>query len=180
MWIWIVLGLVALVAGVFAWGLLHLRASTRAAQRAIDTVTLDCVQALARECEQVFCLRFGDTLVLAELEPTAKLISARMDDVNAMKTAFAKDELYWHFVLPVGAYVGELLRVHAGGVWKASAEGGLEMSIPAGDGEATCFPFDKILKQATVGDKGDLYAYLMTAPSLGAMVRDMAKDAPAG
>jgi hypothetical protein len=179
MWLWILLVVVALAIGLFAWGLLHLRHSVRAAEQAIAAVTLDRIDALRRECEQVFRDRFGDTLVLEDLEATARLLGARLDDHEQLKAAFAKDELYWHFVLPVGAYVGELMRVHAGGTWKASTEGGLEMTIPAGEGEATTFPFDKVLKHCTVGDRGDMVAYLLMAPRMGEMVRDMAAGGPA-
>jgi hypothetical protein len=181
--VWWILGIGAAFALLFVvmlvWGVLHLRGSVRAAEQAIARVTLDRVEPLARECERVFRERFGETLVLADLEAAATCLSTRLDDLDAMKAAFAKDDLYWHVVLPVGAYVGELLRMHAGGRWRASAEGGLEMTIVAGEGEATTYPFDKVLKQATMGDKGDLVAYLMTAPKLGDVVREMVEDAPA-
>jgi hypothetical protein len=40
------------------------------------------------------------------------------------------------------------------------------MRIPVRDGEATTFPFDKVLKQASAGSPGDLYAYLIAATQL--------------
>lgn len=180
MWVWIGVGMVAVAAGLFAWGLLHLRGSVRAAERAIAAVTLERIEPLARECEQVFREKFGEALDLADLEASARRLSARVDDNAAIKAAFAKPDLYWHFVLPVGAYVGELMRVHAGGVWKATADGAPEMTIAAGGGEVTTYPFDKVIKQATLGADGDLYAYLMTAPTLGDEVRAVAEDAPGG
>jgi hypothetical protein len=173
-WIWIPLALVMLAVLLLVWGLLHLRGSVAAAKRAIATVTLDRIDALARECEQGFRDKFGDTLDLADLEASATCLSARVDESTALKAAFAKPDLYWHFVLPVGAYVGELLRVHAGAVWKVSEEGGVEMAITTADGEVATFPFDKVIKQSTVGDRGDLYAYLTTAPTLGNIVRELA------
>lgn len=66
----------------------------------------------------------------------------------------------------MGACLGEVLRLHAGAVWKSSENGGVEMELPAGEGVVTAFPFEKIMKQLTVGDRGDLLAFLQTARRL--------------
>ena len=174
LWIWIPLALVALVVALLGWGLLRLRAGAAAARRAIAVVRLDQIDALARECERGFREAFGITLDLADLEGAAQALSTRVDEAGALKGAFEKPGFYWYFVLPVGAYVGELLRVHAGAVWKVSEEGGVEMAITTPDGEVATFPFDKVIKQATIGDPGDLYAYLKTAPTLSGIVRELA------
>ena len=82
-----------------------------------------------------------------------------------LKGTFERGGSYWRFVLPVGALVGEFIRIHAKGVWKQNPEG-LLMDIPVKDGVATCYPFDKVLKQVNSGEKGDLYAFLLSSTQL--------------
>lgn len=165
--LWYVLAAVALcVVVAVVWGFLHLRKSHRVASAAAQKVTLEEVESLRLECERAFRDAFGESLFLEKFEETARLLSDRLDDIESLKRTFAKPEFYWYFVLPVGAFLGEMLRVNAGGEWRASEEGGLEMQVPVGDGSATTYPFDKILKHAAFGDKGDIYAYLMSANSL--------------
>ncbi len=164
-------GLLALVAGAFGWGWLRLRRSVAEVTAAIARVGIDDVPRLREECERVLLEKFSERLSLDRLEESARILSRRIDD-GSLKSAFAKDDFWWYFVLPVGAYVGELLRVNAGGEWKDSDGGGLELVVSAGDDHATTFPFDKVLKQATVGDKGDLYAYLVTAQKVGELLQN--------
>lgn len=171
MWIWLVAGLAALIVLTFFWGVRRLRRSTTEAQAAIAKVTLADIPHLRDECEKIVLEKLSDRLSLDRYEDSARILSSRLDDLS-FKKIFAKDDFWWYFVLPVGAYVGELLRVHAGGEWKASASGGLEMMVPVQDGQATTYPFDKVFKQATAGDKGDLYAYFMSAIRLESVVAD--------
>lgn len=154
------------IAGLFLWGLARLRHGYRSAGAATQTVRLDQIDGLRRECESVFRTAFGEDLKLDDLDGSARLLSTRVDEVAALKDAFAKPDFYWYFVLPVGAFLGEWLRVHARAEWKVSKEGGLEMSIPVHEGQATTFPFDKVLKQVSAGSRGDLYAYLIAATQL--------------
>lgn len=158
----VALVLVALVAGV-----LHLRRSIRVARQAIPGVRLDQIDPLRRECEQVFGQTLAQTLSLSDYEASAQALSACLDQVETLKRAFAKPDFYWYFVLPVGAFVGELIRSHAGGEWTLDDEGGgPALQVPVGDGVATTYPFDKVLRHATGGSKGDMLAYLMSARSL--------------
>jgi hypothetical protein len=43
------------------------------------------------------------------------------------------------------------------------------MEIPVKDGIATCFPFDKALKQVNQGEKGDLYAFLISTSQVSSI-----------
>jgi len=169
MWIWILLALIALLVLAFAWGIRSLRRSSGQAAREIGKVVLADVERLSEECQHVVKASFGEVLSLDEFEGSAVLLSRRVDD-GSFKKAFAKDEFWWYYVLPVGAFVGELLRVHTGGQWQPSPEGGLELRIPLKEGESITYPFDKILKQDTMGGKGDLYTYLKAALQLDAIV----------
>jgi hypothetical protein len=166
---YIVSGIVGLLMLVFVWGFLHLRQSQRTAYDAIGRVTVDQVPALRDECERVFREEFEQTLSLGNLEPSAQILSDRLDDVESLKQAFAKPNFYWYFVLPLGAFLGELMRTHARGEWHASEEGGVELRVPMGsssEDHATTYPFEKVMKQVTMGDKGDIYAYLLSATQL--------------
>ncbi len=172
MWMYILGAIVLGVAVVVVWGLLHLRHSQKVAYRAIDGVALGDIDRLHRECVQVFRDKFSESLDIDDLDGSARILSARLDNPESLKKAFAKDTFYWYFVLPVGAYLGELLRVHAGAQWKPSEQGGLEMTVPVAGDSATTYPFHKVMKQVTMGDHGDIYAYLKTSTQLGTMLAE--------
>lgn len=126
------------------------------------------------------CREVRHTLDLQQLEASARILSDRIDQTSEIKGAFARDHLYWYFVLPVGAYIGELIRIHAGGVWEPDEQGGLKMTIALSDKPddvATTYPFHKAIKQVTLGDKGDLYAFLLTAPTLREKAAAMVSEA---
>jgi hypothetical protein len=170
MWMYILGTIVLVVVVVVVWGLLHLRHSQKVAYQAIDAVVLGDIDRLRAECVQVFREKFSESLDIDDLDASARTLSARLDNPESLKKAFAKETFYWYFVLPVGAYLGELLRVHAGAQWKQSEQGGLEMSVPVTGDSATTYPFHKVMKQVTMGDQGDLYAYLKTSTQLGTLL----------
>jgi hypothetical protein len=159
----------AFVAIALAWGILHLRHSIRTAEAAIREVTAADVPALRDECVRVFSEAFGDTLDLDDFEGSAQILSGRLDQAELLKRPFARPDRYWHFVLPIGAFMGELLRVHTNGTWRpAPAEvGGLELAIPLRGDFVQTFPFHKVIKHVTSGDPGDVYAYFMSSRQLG-------------
>lgn len=163
MWCYILIGIAALLTIPIVWGVVHLRNSQRGAAEAIGKVRIEDVEPLRLECERVFREAFGESLSLERYEESAKLLSARLDAAESLKGPFSKPDFYWYFVLPTGAFLGELLRVHGRGEWQTSEEGGLEMRLPVGSDFATTYPFDKVFKQVTVGGKGDIYAYLISA-----------------
>jgi len=167
--LWIVLGgVVAGVAAVFVGGILHLRHSIRVATAAAEAVTREEIPELREECVRVFREAFGETLDLQDFEASAEVLSGRLDDAESLKQAFAREDCYWHFVLPVGAFVGELLRVHANGSWRPAEDGvgGLELAIPVQDDFARTFPFHKVIKHVTTGDPGDVHAYFLASRQL--------------
>ncbi len=170
MWGWILYGVVGLVVVGFVWGLLHLRHSQKVAYERITQVTLADIDRLRKECEEGFQAHFAETLSLDDYETSARILSDRLDNFETLKKAFGREDFYWYFVLPVGAYIGELLRVHAKGTWKEAEGGGLKMEILVAGETATTHPFDKVMKQVTIGEKGDLYAYFVSAIGLEAIV----------
>lgn len=161
-------GAVALFVVVMVGGILHMRHSIRVAEAAVEAVALDEIPGLRDECVRVFRDAFDEQLDLEDFEATAQILSGRLDQSESLKGAFERPERYWHFVLPVGAFLGELLRVHANGSWRPAPEdlGGLELAIPLRDDFAQTFPFHKVIKHVTMGDPGDIYAYLMSSLQL--------------
>jgi len=166
---WILAAVVALLVLVFAWGLWRLRKSTSQVRDELARLEVADVERLRDECIRAFRQAFSEDLDLGDFEASARLLSRRIDD-GSLKTALAKDEFWWYYVLPAGAVLGELMRVHAQGEWKDTEDGAPEMRIPVGDGEATTYPFDKLFKQVTSGDKGDLYAFLVASRQLDRVV----------
>ena len=180
-WLWTGLGVLVLLLVVVLWGARTLRQSTRIAREAIGQVELGQIGALRDECQRIFKSAFGETLTLEDLEQSGRLLSDRLDNPLALKEECRKDGFYWYFVLPCGAYLGELLRVHAKAQWKEAGDAGPMMIIPLPDGEAEVYPFDKIIKQCTTGDKGDIWAYLYTATRLQQVVTQaFSNDSPGG
>lgn len=169
---WILLGGVGFVVAFFVWGILRLRESQRVAYEWIKQVKLEDVDRLRKECEYGFKKHFSETLSLADYEGSAKILSARIDQHETLKKAFSRDDFYWYFVLPVGAYIGELLRVHAKGQWKETKGAGLSLEMPAAGVPMVARPFNKVMKQSISGDKGDLYAFFVTCQHLETVVAE--------
>ena len=165
-WLLVLGGGVAVFASFLLIGLAHLRHSVRVAERAIEGISIEEIPALRAECVRVFQDVLGVALDLEDYEASAEQLSGCLDDAECLKQAFKKDDFYWYFVLPVGAYMGELLRVHLNAAWRVSELGGPEMEIPLDDDAALTFPFHKVIKQVTAGDPGDVYAYLMASRQL--------------
>jgi len=165
MWPWILLGVLGVVVFPFVAAVLRLRRSIRTAAAAIEEVALEDVSALCDECVEVFRNAFGEDLDLDDFEGATRLLSDRFDQSESLKEAFAKDDFDWYFALPVGAFIGELLRTHVDGAWREE-DLGLVLSIPVGDDSADTLPFHKVMKQAISGDPGDVYAYFMASREL--------------
>lgn len=171
MWLWIIAGIVAVLVGGFAWGVVRLRRGQSQAQEAIASVKIEEIAGLCEECVEGFKEHFGETLDLHAFEESAQTFSARLDNHESLKEPFSIDTFYWRFVLNTGAFLGEMLRVHAGGEWSYDDDGGAPvMKITVGEGKVTVFPFDKILKHVQIGDPGDMYAFLQTSLKLEEVV----------
>ncbi len=163
--VYVLFGIFALVLLFFVWGVVRLRKGSSQAAEAIRRVRISDLPGLVDEGKDGLTRAYGLSLELNDAEAAAKLLDSLFADQRKLKDTFQKERFYWHFVLPVGALIGEYIRIHAKGVWK-EAPGGLCMEIPVKGGSATCHPFDKVLKQIGQGEKGDLYAYLLSSRQL--------------
>jgi hypothetical protein len=166
--LYIAIAIVVLIAVFLIWGVVRLRKGNTQATEAIRKVRIEDLAGLVAEGKAGIQRGFGVSIDLTDREAAAKILDSLFADQMKLKGAFEKAGFYWHFALPVGALVGEFMRIHAKGVWTESPEG-LLMKIPVKDGVATCFPFDKVLKQVDSGEKGDLYAFLLSSIQLASV-----------
>ena len=181
--------LVAVAAILLVWGYFHRRGSQREAAERIKEIELADIPRLAKECVNVFKDKLGVNLDPNDLESAAEQIDEALQDVEKLKEPFAKDDCYWHFVRAVGAFIGELMRIHAKHVWiKRKGEAPhLECELPSTaatddefmkvneelepieTGTSEVYPFDKVLSIASefsTPEPGDLYAYIAAAKAL--------------
>ncbi len=166
--VYVLISLAGLLIALFIWGVFRLRKGSAQANEAIRKVRISDLPGLIAEGQAGVARGYGVNLDLNDPDAAAKILDRLFADQMKLKNTFQKDGFYWHFVLPVGALVGEYIRIHANGVWKESTEG-LSMEIPVKDGSATCHPFDKVLKQVAQGEKGDMYAYLLSSRQLSSV-----------
>lgn len=154
-------GVLILTGIIFVAVVIQMRLGIRVAERAIERVRIDEVQSLSQECIAVFANAFDIRLDLDDFEESARALSGQMDQVDMLQKAFAKKDIEWYCVLPLGAFLGELLRVHANGSWRTAETGGLELLIPAGDESGRIRPFQRVLGHLTAaGAPGSIYADL--------------------
>lgn len=147
------------------WGSLRIRKRRKDAEELIRTVTTDELPALVSECISIFSTKLGQSLSLEDPERAAQLLDAALDAKMQMGAVFAfeREEHWGWFVKPMGAFLGELIRIHAKGRWSPADGGGLCLIIGDEALQMTMHPFDKILKQHQIGDRGDLVTYTMMA-----------------
>jgi hypothetical protein len=157
------LGGLALVIGavIFGAGYLQLQGSARAAEQAARRVRSADLEALGREADTVLTAQLGGPLPEGLDEAAARLdVLVRSPRV---KDAFATPELYWRFVLPLGAALGELLRKHGQARW-SEEDSGLLLRVTLPDGkEAAVSPFERVLRHRLSGRPGQLRAYVLFA-----------------
>jgi hypothetical protein len=163
--LYVVAVVIALFVVFFIWGVVRLRKGGTQANEAIRKVHIEDLPGLIAEGKAGLAKAYGVTIDFNDPEAAAKMLDELFANEMKLKNTFQKDGFYWYFVLPVGALVGEFIRVNAKGVWKENPDG-LSMEVPVKDGAATCHPFDKVLKQIEQGEKGDLYAYLLSSIQL--------------
>ena len=169
-------GLIALFGLLVLWGILHLRQSRHKALAEVRRIELADLEPLARECVEVFQHKLGVRLDLHDCEDTAQKLDDAFRDRYKLKAAFERDDFYWYFVKPVGACLGELLRRHAKHQWRKLAGEAPFMEVELKDGQSEVFPFEKVIKQAQVGEPGDLVAFVAFARMLDPVAEQKRQD----
>jgi len=154
---------VLLVIGFLIWGVLHLRGSQNQAESEITKVELADIERLTKECVEVFRDKLGVQLDLHDCDTAAEQLDEALADRAKIKDTFARDDFYWYFAKPVGAALGELLRIHGNHQWVKEPDQAPSMIVKLKDGTSTVYPFEKVLKQVSTGDPGDIVAYVTLA-----------------
>jgi hypothetical protein len=152
-----------LFAVAMVWGGIHLRHSRKKAQQEIARIDLADIEPLTKECVKVFQQRLGVRLNLNDCEDTAQKLDDAFRDMYKLKGAFARERFYWYFVKPVGACLGDLLRLHARHEWFKEPGQPPGMRLRLLNGESTVSPFEKVMKHSMGGEPGDLLAYVTFA-----------------
>lgn len=152
----------ALVVMALVKGRAELRRSAAEAQASVAALRSDEIAALASEGEQVLRDKLGVTLA-DDLGEAARQLDVLIRSPR-IKDAFARPELYWHFVRPLGALVGELIRRHGQARWVDDPEQGVLLRVTLSDGrELTSRPFDRVLRHRLSNKPGELRAYIVFA-----------------
>jgi hypothetical protein len=162
-WLWLSLvgaaGIVVLLLAAY-W---RLKRNYRRALAAIRKLQLAEIPPLAQRCQEVFEKSLGQSVSLDRLEESAAILDETVPRSLEFCRAFATPGNAWYFVLPTGAFVGELLRRHASGQWKVDPAAGPFLQIRRGQMVITAYPFEKALKHHVSGRPGELRAYVLTA-----------------
>jgi hypothetical protein len=166
--LYIAVAVVALAVAFVVWGVLRLRKGNAQASEAIRNLRVEDIDWLVGEGKERLASQYGIAIDLANREAAARTLDGLFVDPMKLKNAFEKDGLSWYFVLPMGAMIGEYVRVQANGAWKQDPDGPF-IEIPVKEGSATCYPFHKVLKQVNSGDKGDIYAFLVASSQLSSV-----------
>lgn len=123
---------------------------------------------LARECERVFVERLESPLHPADPLEALSIIDDAIKSDRA-RLAFLRADLEWHFVVAVGAYLGELARDRMGGQWSLDPDGAPTLDLSATASVGPLRPFERVLEHYLEGTPGALQQW---ATSLLGTARD--------
>jgi hypothetical protein len=169
-WPLIVLGAIVLIVAFLAWGFVRITKRAADAAKLLPSVEEKDIPSLVEECIRVCHQKLGTEMSLSNLQNSVEGLEYILDPTQRtrMKTAFEIPGHPGRFVLPLGAFLGELVRNHTkGATWITRKGGGLAMEIPQGGGSLTMHPFDKVLKHAATGASGEIVAYVNVALGQG-------------
>lgn len=161
----IALAISALLIGLalfFFVGVRMFRRGQVQAEKSIRQVQVAQIPELAQECIEVFKENFGVELSYDDVEASTKALDAVCRSMD-MKRAFAKDDFYWYFVQPTGAFLGELIRRNT--TWQSQwrdGEAGPELVLKYAGSEMATHPFQKIVKNQ-LEQAGALHSYVIFA-----------------
>ncbi len=157
-----VAAILVIVVALFTWGVVRLRRNADRLHAAMRALSVDEIPELAGQCAHVFASRLESPLDSSDPLACARALD-RLVPTLPCASAFARPELQWAYVLHCGAYLGELIRMHAGARWQAHDDGAPGLVMQHGEITIQLWPFDKILKHRMQGEPGDLAAYVRVA-----------------
>jgi hypothetical protein len=155
----ILAGLLVIAVALFVWGSQRLHLHGRQLADALGAVELEAIPGLAGTCAHVFASKLGTPLDSSDPIACARALDEAVRSLRGVG-AFARPDLEWAYVVHCGAYLGELVRLHAGGRWERQPDGAPGLVVEHGEAAIRLWPFEKILKHRMQGDAGDLVAYV--------------------
>src|SRR5215471_4339260 len=108
---------IAFAAGFLIWGFFRITKRTADAAAAIASVGEHQIGTLVEECIRVSDQKLGTELDLHNLEGSAENLDFLLEPKQRPRTkaAFETPDHTGRFVLPLGAFIGELIRTHNSG-----------------------------------------------------------------
>ena len=153
------LGIVCFASAFLVLGLWHMSESHRVLIDCLAELEEDEVVVLANECMRVFSARFEERLSLDNLTASVDSLErvVMRQRLEPLKRAFASEEIYWRYVVVVGAFLGELVRRQVPASW-IREEDGLALRVADGRTPRTLRPFELVLHHVMAGHPGELRA----------------------
>lgn len=162
MWIQQVIIALILVVALTLW--LRGRAGRTLSQieHASSRVQLADIARLCQECERCFDEKLQLELPLCDLRDASTALRVALSNRRTLIEAFGtSSDGHWHAVLPIGAAIGELLKLHAGGHWHIADGGELQIRFAASDRKPLS-PFQLVIDH--LSGKQDLNVDRLLAP----------------
>jgi hypothetical protein len=153
-WLYVILGLVVGVLVVPRW----LGRHTVKVRKEICDISVSQIPGLAQECITVFADRLHIGLSLDDAQESLIRIEEAVFEFRQLQEAFAREGFKYYFVKPVGAFLGEVVRIHRQAKWVA--EVGCAPYLTAGDDDI--YPFEASLGFAAMGKTGRIWLNLRT------------------
>ena len=156
-WLYSIVGVVAVLVAMLILSTVWEKQKTK---REFKKLKIDDIQPLIQECIRTFKEKLGLELDLNNLDSCTVTLDDKVN-TDALREAFAKKGLNWYFVLPVGAFVGELILRHRKAGWQEEEDGSLSIWIKDGEEEKTIHPFEMVYDQAFT-KQGTVFTCLFT------------------
>ncbi|MHC4648588.1 MAG: hypothetical protein ACYTBJ_24290 [Planctomycetota bacterium] len=116
-WLCVIIGLVVAGLVVSRWSRRHLVR----VHKEICGIRVSQISPLAQECIAVFGDKLEAGLNVDEAEESLIKIEEAVFEFRQLQEAFARDGFKYYFVKPVGAFLGELVRIHRQAEWVEEA-----------------------------------------------------------
>ncbi|MHC4153899.1 MAG: hypothetical protein ACYST6_03075 [Planctomycetota bacterium] len=139
---------------------LSVAGTRRKLKQELRRMRISDIEPLFEECIVTLREKLGLELDLDDPEGSAEILDTHMS-TSALRNAFSRKGFNLYFVMPVGAFVGELIRRHGDADWQQEEDGSMSVWVRYGDEEYTVQPFEMAMEQ-TFGAKGTIFANLIS------------------
>jgi hypothetical protein len=150
-----------LLAGFLGWGVWLLRQNVGSSMQRLALVEIGAIPALAEECRRAVREQLRIDLNPRDADAAARALDELVLS-GRLRPLFKAPGYELRYAEPVGAFLGELIRRHAGAEWVDDALGP-KLVIHRPDGAMETHPFMKAVRHHTHGRPGQLHACVMDA-----------------